>query len=213
MLKIWGRRSSANVQKVLWFAGEIGLTYEHVAAGGPYGGLNDPKFRAMNPNGLVPVIDDNGLILWESNSIVRYLAANYGSVFWPASPRERAPIDQWMEWASTTLQPAMIGIFWNYWRTPEKDRNSEIINGFEQKAASALALADKILATRPFLVGDTFTIADIPNGVHLYRYYTMGVDVPKFPHVEAWYERLKQRPAYAEHVMVSYDELRGRLAF
>jgi glutathione S-transferase len=213
MLKVWGRKSSANVQKVMWLLGEIGLEHEHIPAGGPYGGLNDPKFRAMNPNGLVPVIDDEGLILWESNAVVRYLAAAYGGALWPASPHERAPIDQWMEWSSTTFQPAIIGLFWGYWRTPEKDRNGDAIRGFQQKVADNLRLLDDILAARPFIAGDAFSLADIPNGVHLYRYYTMGLDVPKLAHVEAWYERLKARPAYAGHVMVSYEELRGRLTF
>jgi glutathione S-transferase len=213
MLTVWGRRSSSNVQKVMWLIGEIGLAHEHIPAGGPYGGLNDPKFRAMNPNGLVPVIDDDGLILWESNAVVRYLAAAYGGAFWPQDPRERAAIDQWMEWASTTFQPAIVGLFWAYWRTPEKDRSEDAIRGFEQKVAANLALLDKRLAAQPYIAGGNVTLADIPNAVHLFRYYTMGRPVPKFAHVEAWYERLKQRPAYAQHVMVSYDELRGRLTF
>jgi len=213
MLKVWGRKSSANVQKVLWLLGELGLAHEHIAAGGPYGGLNDPKFRAMNPNGLVPVIEDDGLILWESNAILRYLASRHGGALWPESPRDRAPIDQWVEWASTTFQPAMVGLFWSYWRTPEKDRNWDTIKSFEQKAATLLQMLDGILAARAHIANDSFTLADIPNGVHLYRYYTMGLEVPKFVHVEAWYARLRERPAYATHAMVSYEELRGRPTF
>jgi glutathione S-transferase len=213
MLTVWGRRSSANVQKVMWLLGELGLAHTHVPAGGPYGHVNDATFRAMNPNGLVPVIDDDGLILWESNAILRYLAARQQSPLWPADPRERAPIDQWMEWASTTFQPNMTGLFWSYWRTPEKERNSDTIGVFEQKTAANLMLLEGILATRPFVAGHRFTLADIPSGVHLYRYHTMGISVPKLRHVEAWYERLKELPAYREHVMVSYEELRGRLTF
>src|SRR5665213_2569582 len=105
MLTVWGRRSSANVQKVMWLIGELGLAHRHIAAGGPYGGLDDPKFRAMNPNGLVPVIDDDGVVLWESNAILRYLAARHGAPFWPEHAAERARQDQWMDWAATTFQP------------------------------------------------------------------------------------------------------------
>ena len=214
MLKVWGRRSSANVQKVLWLVGELKLSHEHIPAGGPYGQVNDAKFRAMNPNGLVPVIEDNGMVLWESGAIVRYLAARYGVPrFWPDDPRQRAAADQWMDWAATTLQPGMFGLFFSYWRTPEKDRNAEAIKGFEERTAAAFRLIDSVLATHRFLAGDEFTLGDIPNGVHLYRYYTMGISVPNLPHVEAWYARLQERPAYREHVMVSYAELRGRLTF
>src|ERR1700693_2512082 len=105
MLTVWGRKSSANVQKVMWLLGELGLAHTHIPAGAPYGQVNDAKFRAMNPNGLVPVIDDDGMILWESNAILRYLAARQASALWPSDARARAPIDQWMEWASTTFQP------------------------------------------------------------------------------------------------------------
>jgi glutathione S-transferase len=214
MLKVWGRRSSANVQKVMWLVGELALPHEHIPAGGPYGQVNDAKFRAMNPNGLVPVIEDDGMILWESNAITRYLAARYGGPrFWPDDPRERAAADQWMDWAATTFQPNIVGLFWSYWRTPEKDRNAEAIRGFEERTARDLRLIDAVLARHRYLAADEFTLADIPNGVHLYRYYTMGISVPKLPHVEAWYARLKERPAYATHAMVSYEELRGRLAF
>ena len=214
MLKIWGRRSSANVQKAMWLIGELKLPHEHIPAGGPYGQVNDPKFRALNPNGLVPVIEDDGMILWESGAIVRYLAARYGIPrFWPDDPRQRAAADQWMDWAATTLQPGMFGLFFSYWRTPEKDRNAEAIRGFEQRTAAAFRLLDEVLAKHRYLVGDEFTLGDIPNAVHLYRYYTLGISVPKLPHVEAWYARLQERPAYREHVMVSYEELRGRLTF
>src|ERR1043165_9821251 len=143
MLKIWGRRSSANVQKAMWLIGELKLPHEHIPAGGPYGQVNDPKFRALNPNGLVPVIEDDGMILWESGAIVRYLAARYGIPrFWPHDPRQGAAADQWMDWAATTLQPGMFGLFFSYWRTPEKDRDAEAIRGFEQRTAAAFRLLE-----------------------------------------------------------------------
>jgi glutathione S-transferase len=214
MLKVWGRRSSANVQKVMWLVGELDLAHEHIPAGGPYGRTNDPSFRAMNPNGLVPVIEDNALVMWESNAILRYLAARYGKdVFWSDDPANRAPIDQWTDWAGTTFQPDMIGLFWNYWRTPEPQRNPNLIHNFEQRCERDLRLLDAEFAKRPYIAGDTLSLADIASGVHLYRFYTMGTPFPSLPNVEAWYRRLQARPAYREHVMISYDELRGRLAF
>jgi len=213
-LKVWGRRSSANVQKVMWLVGELQLAHEHVPAGGPYGVVNEPRFRAMNPNGLVPVIEDDGLVMWESNAILRYLAARYGrDAFWSDDPRRRAHIDQWTEWAGTTLQPDMIGLFVNHWRTPENQRNPNVIRNFQQRAERDLRLLDAELLRRPYIAGDAFTIADIASGVHLYRYYTMGTEFPKLPNVEAWYGRLTDRPPYREHVMISYEELRGRLTF
>jgi glutathione S-transferase len=214
MLKVWGRRSSANVQKVMWLVGELQLAHEHIPAGGPYGVTNEPKFRAMNPNGLVPVIEDGGLVMWESNAILRYIAAVYGKdKFWPADPKVRAPIDQWEEWAGTTFQPNIIGLFVSYWRTPENQRNPNAIRNFQQRTDNNLRLLDAELARRPFIAGDTLSIADIASGVHMYRYYTMGTPYPNLPNVEAWYKRLQDRPAYRDHVMISYEELRGKLSF
>jgi glutathione S-transferase len=214
MLKIWGRRSSANVQKVMWLVGELAIPHEHMPAGGPYGLVNEPKFRAMNPNGLVPVIDDDGLILWESNAVVRYLAARYGGEdWWPSDPRKRAVMDQWMDWSATTFQPEINGAFWAYWRTPEHQRDWDKIKYFEQRCERALRLLDAELERRPYVAGDQFSVADIPSGVHLYRLYTLGRPVPHLENIEAWYRRLEARPAYARHVMVSYEELRGKLTF
>jgi glutathione S-transferase len=214
MLKVWGRRSSANVQKVMWLIGELEVPHEHVPAGGPYGVVNEPRFRALNPNGLVPVVEDDGLTMWESNAILRYLAGNYGQgKFWSDSPRERAPIDQWTDWAGTTFQPDLIGLFVNYWRTPESQRNPNAIRNFQQRSEKSLRLLDAELANRKFVAGDRLSLADIASGVHLYRYYTMGTEYPRLPNIEDWYQRLQERPAYREHVMISYEELRGRLTF
>ena len=214
MLKVWGRRSSANVQKVMWLVGELQLPHEHVPAGGPYGVVDEQHFRAMNPNGLVPVIADDSLIMWESNAILRYLAATYGKVvFWSDDSRERAPVDQWTDWAGTTFQPEMIGLFVNYWRTPENQRNPNAIRNFQQRSDNNLRLLEAELGKRGYIAGDHFTLADIASGTHLYRYYTMGTAFPKLPDVEAWYKRLQERSAYREHVMISYEELRGRLSF
>src|SRR5262245_50634878 len=214
MLKVWGRRSSANVQKVMWLVGELQLPHGHIPAGGPYGVVNEPRFRAMNPNGLVPVIEDDGLVMWESNAILRYLAARYGKDrFWPEDPNARAPIDQWEEWAATTFQPNMIGLFVNYWRTPEHQRNPNAIRNFQQRSDANLRLLDAELVKRPYVAGDKVTLADIASGRPFYPYYTLGTPYPDRPHVAAWYKRLTERPSYREHVMISYEELRGRLSF
>jgi glutathione S-transferase len=214
MLKVWGRRSSANVQKVMWLVGELNLPHEHIPAGGPYGLTSEPKFRAMNPNGLVPVIEDDGLVMWESNAILRYIAATYGKdKFWFADPKTRAPIDQWEEWAGTTFQPNIIGLFVSYWRTPENQRNPNAIRNLQQRTENNLRLLDAELAKRPYVAGDALSIADIASGVHLYRYYTMGTPYSSLPNVEAWYKRLQERAAYRDHVMISYEELRGKLSF
>ena len=214
MLKVWGRRSSANVQKVMWLIGELGIEHEHIPAGGPYGIVNTPQFRAMNPNGLVPVIDDGGMTMWESNAIVRYLAAKHGKgKLWPEDPAARAHADQWMDWAATTFQPDVLGLFVAFWRTPEHQRNPQAIRALEQRAGQRVLFLDQILKARPYIAGETFSLGDIPLGVHLYRYFTMGVSYPHVLNVQDWYGRLKDRPAYREHVMVSYDELKGRLSF
>jgi len=214
MLKIWGRKSSANVQKIMWIVGELGLPHEHIQAGGPYGGLETPKFRAMNPNGLVPVINDDGFLMWESNAIVRYLAAKHGGEhFWPADPKVRADADKWMDWSATTFQPHFLGVFVNYWRTPEDKRNPALIASLQQSTAKDLVLLGQHLGGRKYIGGDELSIADIPNGVHLYRYYTLGLPVPKLPNIESYYARLTEHPAYRENVMISYEEIRGRMTF
>jgi len=214
LIRVWGRFSSANVQKVMWALDELDLAYEHIPAGGAFGGLDTPEFRAMNPNGLVPVIDDDGTVLWESGAIVRYLAAEYGDGgLWPSQPRVRALADRWMEWNATTLQPHVIGHFWGWWRTPEPQRDAAANAELWRLAAADWGLLDDLLATQPYLGGERLTMADIPSGTLAYRYFTLPLERPSLPNVEAWYARLCERPAYRSRVMVSYDELFGRLAF
>lgn len=215
MLKVWGRRNSLNVQKVLWLMGELGLAYEHIAAGGDFGRLDEPLFRALNPHGRVPVIEDGDLAVWESHAILRYVAARYGKgEFWPTDPAARSRQDGWMDWAQTALQPACLGgVFWGYYRTPAAQRNWPAIRASLDRCAELLGLLDKVLASRPFIAGDSFSLADIPAGANLYRYFELDIDRPALPNVEAWYGRLGRRAAYAEHVMIPFEELRGRLDY
>ncbi|BEG74674.1 glutathione S-transferase family protein [Achromobacter xylosoxidans] len=214
-LTIWGRRSSFNVQKVLWLAGELGLAYEHVPAGGQFGLLDTPDFLRMNPHGRVPLLRDGDTVVWESHAILRYLAARHGAdAFWPADPARRARADGWMDWAQTALQPAFLaGVFWGYYRTPEAQRDLPAIARSLAATHACLRQLDAVLATQPYLDGQALTLADIPAGTALYRYYELDIDHEPLAHVRAWYERLCDRPAYREHVMVPFDELKGRLDF
>ncbi|MFD1702655.1 glutathione S-transferase family protein [Methylopila henanensis] len=215
MLTLWGRRNSFNVQKTLWLLDEIGLDYRHVPAGGGFGRLGELRDRGLNPHGRVPVLEDDGLPVWESHAILRYLAARYGAgAFWPDDPAERARIDGWMDWAQTALQPAFLnGVFWGFYRTPEEQRDWPAINASVARCAELFGLMDEALASAPFLAGDRLTLADVAAGAALFRYYELEIDRPRLPHVEAWRDRLYERPAYRANVMLPFDELRGRLDF
>jgi len=215
MLKVWGRRNSFNVQKVMWFVGELGLAHEHIPAGGSFGGVDAPSFRAMNPHGRVPVIADGETVVWESHAVLRYLAARYDAGgFWRAAPSERARIDGWMDWSQTALQPDfLMGVFWGFYRTPDAQRDWPAINKSVARSADHFRLLDRVLSTRPFLAGERLSLADIPAGTALYRYFELDIERPTVPHVTAWYRRLQERPAYREHVMLPFAELRGRLDY
>ncbi len=215
MLKIWGRRNSINVQKAMWAIGELGIEHEHIDAGGPFGGLDTDEFGEMNPNRRVPVIDDGSTVVWESHAIVRYLAAKYGhGSLWPEDAGARARTDMWMEWTTADLQPAFIsGVFWSFYRTPEAQRNWNVIRQGIARSAIMFRMVDRQLEGRDYLAGDTLTIGDIAVGAQLYRYFELEIDRPDLPQVEGWYARLKDRAAYREHVMVPFDDLKGRLAF
>ncbi len=215
MLKIWGRRNSANVQKVLWLAAELGLEYEQMDVGGRFGGLNEPAFRALNPHGRIPVLQDSALMVWESHAILRYLAARYSDErFWPHDPALRSKSDQWMDWAQTSLQPVFLnGVFWGFYRTPEAQRDWPAIRKSLQACGDQLRLIDALLSRQPFLGGEDFSLADIPAGSLLYRYFELEIDRPSLPNVASWYARLRERKTYRENVMIPFDELRGKLAF
>jgi glutathione S-transferase len=213
MLKVWGRRSSFNVQKVMWLIGEFGLEHRHIDAGGNFGGLDTPDFLAMNPHGRIPVIRDDDAIVWESHAILRYLAARHGAgKFWSDDPLARARVDGWMDWSQTALQPDfLIGVFWGFFRTPEDKRNWPAIRAALARCARDFEKLDRLLEGRSFLLGDALTLADITAGTSLYRYFELQIERPQLPQVERWYRRLQERPAFSEHVMIPFEELRGRL--
>jgi glutathione S-transferase len=215
MLKIWGRRSSFNVQKVMWLVGELGLAHQHIDAGGSFGGLDTPEFLAMNPHGRVPVIRDDAATVWESHAILRYLAARHGAgQFWSDDPATRARVDGWMDWSQTSLQPDFLtGVFWGFYRTPEDQRNWPAIHAALSRCASHFGKLDRLLEGRPFLLGDALSLADITAGTSLYRYFELEIERPPLPQVERWYRTLQQRAAFRTHVMIPFGELHGRLDY
>jgi len=214
MLKVWGRRSAFNVQKAMWLIGELGLPHQHIDVGGAFGGLDDPAFLALNPHGRIPVIDHDGLVVWESHAIIRYLAARYGAgTLWPKDTAGRSFADRWMDWSATTLQRDFMDLFWGHYRTPDDKRDWPRLRGLTASCARHYELLDGHLAQQPYLAGERLTMADVPAGTTLYRYFALDIDRPSVPHVEAWYRRLAARPAYREHVMVPFAELRGRLEY
>lgn len=211
MLTIHGRATSSNVQAVMWLVGELRLPYERIDRGHLHGGLEDPGFRALTPHGLVPVLEDDGQAVWESCAINRYLAARYGrgTSFWPEDAGARAKTDMWAEWAKTTLCPAFTGpIFWARVRTAARDRNEAALTASIDRFETALRLLEDQLGANAYVAGDAISLADIVVGHLLFRYFDIDIPRATFPVVRAYYDRLSARPAYREHVMVSYDPLR-----
>jgi glutathione S-transferase len=202
MLRIWGRLNSVNVKKAMWAVEELGLKYERIDAGLHFGVTKTPEYRRMNPNSLVPTIDDDGFVLWESHSIVRYLAAKHGAgTLWPTDLRVRADAERWMDWAFT-FQSAMRDVFWGLIRTPPEKRDMKAIEAGAKRSAELLQIPDKILENRPFLAGGSFTMGDIPLGCEVQRWMRVPMERPRFPNVEAWFERLRARPAFLAFVDV-----------
>jgi glutathione S-transferase len=209
MLKIYGRKTSINVQKVMWAVGELGLAHERLDVGGAFGGLDTPEFGALNPNRLIPTLEDEGAVVWESNAVIRYLAAKYGAgSLWPEDPGARGAADRWMDWQLTTFYPDFITFFLGIVRTPPSKRDEAANAAAAERTGKNLAVVEAQLAKGAFLTGDQLTMGDISVGAMLYRYFTLEIERPSLPRLEAWYATLSERPAYREHVMISYDSLR-----
>jgi len=199
MLKIWGRTNSVNVKKALWCLDELGLKYERSDAGMQYGVVNTPEYRKMNPNGLVPTMDEDGFILWESHSIVRYLSAKYGKgVLWPMDGRTRAVANQWMDWAFS-FQGSVRDAFWNLIRTPPEKRDAQAIEKARVKSGEMAGILDAALADRMYVAG-AFSMGDIPIGCEVQRWMRLPMERPKLPHLEAWFGRLCVRTAFKKNV-------------
>jgi glutathione S-transferase len=199
VLKVWGRLSSINVQKVVWCLDEIGASFERVDAGGEHGVVNGPEYRAMNPNGLVPTLEEDGFVLWESNAIVRYLAAKHPEArLWPEDLRVRADADRWMDWQATASTPALRDAFWGLIRTPPEKRDEAAIRRSVEKTDENMAILDRWLANRAYVAGEAFTAGDIAVGCYAHRALNMPIDIQQRPNVNAWYERLMARPGAAQ---------------
>lgn len=200
MLKIWGRTNSVNVKKALWAMEELGLKYERIDAGMQFGVTKTPEYLRMNPNSLVPTIDDDGFVLWESHAIVRYLSAKHGAgTLWPTDLRTRADADRWMDWAFT-FQGAMRAVFWGLIRTPPEKRDLKAIEEGRKRSAELLAVPESALSKNSYVAGKAFTMGDIPLGCEVQRWMRVPIERPRFPNVEAWFERLRSRPAFVKHV-------------
>jgi glutathione S-transferase len=203
MITIWGRKNSINVQKVLWCCGELDLAYRQIDAGGAFGLTETADYTAMNPNKLVPTIDDNGFVLWESNVIVRYLSFKHGfNRLYPSDIEPRFDAERWMDWQSSSLWPDLRIVFIGLVRTPEGLRDKAIITQSEQRCVRFLKMLDDRLRDREYVAGNSFTMADIPLGAAVYRWYTLDIRHPSLPSLERWYRNLCERPAYLASVML-----------
>jgi glutathione S-transferase len=204
MLIIWGRHTSSNVQKLLWGCSEMGVPFERPDMGGKFGYTDE--YLAMNPNRLVPAIDDDGFILWESNACLRYLAAKHDSGgLWPEDLQVRANADRWMDWQLTTVWPVLRVAFHQLIRTPDDQRDMAAVDNAAKVGGEALKILDAWLAGRQFVCGDQFTMGDIPVGFVAYRWFTLDIERIELPNVEAWYKRLCERPGYREHIMIPLE--------
>ncbi len=196
MLTIFGRISSINVQKVVWTAGEVGQPFERIDLGGVFGGNREPAYLAKNPNGQVPTLEDGEVCIWESSSIMRYLAARYGSGWiWDEDPARRADSDRWLDWMQSELQPSMTPAFWGLVRRAPGRTDPETLAASIAQTEAKLAILDAHLASRSYLAGERFGMADIAVGCGAHRWLNMPVERTPRPHVERWYATLAARPA------------------
>ncbi|CAE1149571.1 glutathione S-transferase family protein [Serratia sp. Tan611] len=212
MLEVWGRKSSSNVQALMWCIGELGLPYQRHDVGHRFGGTDSDEFYALNPNRTIPVLRDGDLPpLWETGAILRYLANRYApDEFWPADLIARTNVDRWMEWSKLNVALLFTApIFWRVVRTPAAERDPAAIDQALQAFENKLMIAEQRLAGQTFLAGDTFSAADIQFGHVLYRYYDIDIGRQPLPNLRSYYDRLTERPAFREHVMVSYEALRA----
>lgn len=203
MLKIWGRNNSINVQKVLWCCEEMDVPFTRLDAGGEFGGLDTAEFRQRNPNGLVPVLEDDGFVLWESHAIVRYLADRHGrGGLWPEDVCVRADANRWMDWQLGCVWPPFRVMFIGLVRTPAAQRDDAAIASALRGVTDYMRILDAHLKDHEFVAGDHFSMGDIPLGATAYRWFNMDIERPDLPHLETWYQRLAVRPAYRKVIML-----------
>ena len=203
MLRILGRNTSSNVQKVLWVCDELGIPFEREDYGQHFGGNKTPEYLAMNPNGLVPTIIEDGFVLWESNSICRYLAARHDKshAVLPESLQDRASAERWMDWQLSTAQPAFGPLFRSAARTPKAERDADAVAKAVDTAAKMLAIVDAQLGKTEYLACDRFTLGDVPMGIIAYRWFAFDIERPEMPNLKRWHDALAERAPYKKHVM------------
>ena len=203
MRRVLGRANSSNVMKVLWLLDELGLPFEREDYGGAFGRVQTPEYRALNPNSVVPTLVEDEFVLWESNAILRYLAAGHaaGTPMWPGSLQRRANIDRWMDWQQTTLGTPMTTVFWGLVRTPPDKRDTAAVTAAAARLGVLYGILDGVVAREGYVAGPELTPADICIGVHAFRYFSFeGIERPAMPALEDWFARLRTRPAFATHV-------------
>jgi glutathione S-transferase len=205
MLKIWGRGSSSNVMKVLWLAEELGLAFERLDAGGSFGRTDEPAYRAMNPMGRVPTIEEaDGHSLWESNTILRYLVARHapGGPLHPQDPRARARVERWMDWQLGHLNGPMTTILFTLFRTPEPQRDMAKLAAAVTEAQGYWDIVAAELGDGPWLVGQSLTLADIALAPYLHRWLSFPIERRESTGLRAWHARMMERPGFARHIAV-----------
>jgi glutathione S-transferase len=201
MLTIWGRTTSSNVQKVLWVCTDLGIEYKRLDVGGKFGGNDAPSYRAMNPNGLVPTVKDGDLIIWESNTILRYLCAVYrGEALHPRDPAQRSQVERWMDWQLSRLNTPLAGLLRGYYRTPEAQRDPAALARHRLEAIGLWDMVERHLVDRNYLAGADFTLADIGIGIWAHRWFQYPIERPVLPNINRWFARVQSRPGFAAHV-------------
>lgn len=205
MLRLWGRANSSNVMKVIWVLEELKLPYERIDAGGQFGKTDTPEYRGMNPNGLVPTLQDDELTLWESNAIIRYICSAYApdTPLWPRDVRARANVDRWMDYQQTALNAPQGVVFVGLVRTPPDKRDMAAIRAAAERVSRIWSILDAELANHPYVAGDHLTLADACYGPHVHRWFTFAIERAEAPHLRAWYNRLLGLPVYAKHIAIT----------
>ena len=201
MLTLWGRTNSINVMKVLWACTELNLAYQRIDAGLHHGVVDTEAYGEMNPNRRVPTLRDGDCVLWESNTIVRYLAARERRHdLLPDDPRGRADAERWMDWATSTLAAPMTTIFWQLIRTPADRRDAVAIERSQAETARCFGLLDRELSRRSHLSGDALTVADMAVAPFVHRWLALPIEHPTLPALDAYYRQMMMRPAFRQHV-------------
>jgi len=210
-LKIYGRHTSFNVQKVLWLADELALDYKHIEVGGRFGGNDTDEFLTLSPAGKVPVLCDGDRVVLESNTIIRYLADTRGADNWTMSDAyQSSKINRWLDWSIDLFEPAFVGVFWGFYRTPREERNMAAIEQSIADCEACMALLEHQLGAKPFLIGEQPTLADVATGVFMHRLSAMGLAISIPSKVALWHSRLCERPGFEKWVMSDFSELKGR---